>query len=239
MSDPIIKRGLTRTVIGVEVSEMEITLLGGDGATLANMPVGAFALAGGFDGAEVEVVRDFAPSWDQPSCGSLNIFSGRIGDIQITSTEVVMTALSGMELLNVPLPRNVYQASCMRTLYSAECGVDPEAFTNNYSAASSGNTRFIIRAEVAFDTGYYDLGVIEFITGLNAGQKRTVKTYTQLGGDDGQFRVMLPWPYIPQSGDEFRVRPGCNKLQETCDVTFNNLENFRGFPYIPVPESTI
>lgn len=238
MSDPKLKRGLTRTVIGVEVSELEVTMLGGDGVVVANMPLGQFARQGGFDGAIVELRRDFAESWESGSCGSLNMFTGKVGEVQITGTEVVISLKSMIEMLNVQMPRNVYQAGCLHTLYSSPgCNVVAADFTANVSV-SSGSTLFTVITDAAEATGYYELGTIECVSGLNVGEKRTVKRYV-LDGSEGIFRVAVPWPYIPESGDVYQVKPGCDKKHETCELKFNNLLNFRGFPVIPAPESTL
>jgi uncharacterized phage protein (TIGR02218 family) len=33
--------------------------------------------------------------------------------------------------------------------------------------------------------------------------------------------------------DRIRLEPGCDKRAETCRQTFQNIRNFRGFPFIP------
>lgn len=239
MSDPKIKRGTTRNVIGVEVSELEITMQGGDGVVVSGKPLGQFAREGGFDGAVVEVRRDFAEGWENASCGSLNMFTGRVGEAQVTGTEVVISLKSMIEMLNVQMPRNVYQAGCLHTLYAPGCNVTAASYEVDLSVGPSGNTRFTaVLQDAVQETGYYELGTIECLTGLNTGEKRTVKRYV-LDGTDGIFRVAVPWPYIPEFTDVFRVKPGCDKRHETCDTKFGNLSNFRGFPVIPVPESTL
>lgn len=238
MSDPKIKRGLTRTVIGAEVSELEITMQGGDGVTVANLPLGQFAVTGGFDGAIVEVRRDFAEGWENASCGSLNMFTGKVGEVQVTGTEVVISLKSMIEMLNVQMPRNVYQAGCLHTLYSSPgCNVSAAAFTANVNV-QSGSTLFTVITDSAEATGYFELGTIECVDGLNIGEKRTVKRYV-LDGSEGIFRVAVPFPYIPEAGDIYQVKPGCDKQHETCDLKFGNLGNYRGFPVIPAPESTL
>jgi hypothetical protein len=47
---------------------------------------------------------------------------------------------------------------------------------------------------------------------------------------------MYPLPFAPTTGDAFTVAFGCNHTQATCQGTFNNLANFRGFAYVPPPE---
>ena len=66
-----------------------------------------------------------------------------------------------------------------------------------------------------------------------SGISRTVKSYA-----GGQFVFILPLPYDPTVGDTFSVYPGCDKTQAVCQSKFNNVARFRGFPFIPVPETT-
>ena len=47
---------------------------------------------------------------------------------------------------------------------------------------------------------------------------------------------MYPLPFAPSPGDAFTVYAGCDHTQGTCQGRFNNLANFRGFPYVPPPE---
>ena len=53
----------------------------------------------------------------------------------------------------------------------------------------------------------------------------------------GIFVLTQPLPYAPAAGDNFTVYPGCDKSQRTCQLKFNNLANFAGFPYVPAPET--
>ena len=47
---------------------------------------------------------------------------------------------------------------------------------------------------------------------------------------------MYPLPFAPMTGDAFTVYAGCDHTQGTCQNRFNNLANFRGFPYVPPPQ---
>ena len=47
---------------------------------------------------------------------------------------------------------------------------------------------------------------------------------------------MYPLPFAPAPGDTFNVAFGCDHTQATCQSKFNNLVNFRGFPYVPPPQ---
>jgi hypothetical protein len=53
----------------------------------------------------------------------------------------------------------------------------------------------------------------------------------------GVFVLTQPLPYAPAASDTFTVYPGCDKSQRTCQLKFNNIANFAGFPYVPAPET--
>jgi hypothetical protein len=46
------------------------------------------------------------------------------------------------------------------------------------------------------------------------------------------------WPFVNDigGGDTYKLFPGCDKRGVTCVGRFNNVENFRGYLYIPKPE---
>lgn len=78
--------------------------------------------------------------------------------------------------------------------------------------------------------GWFDLGVLRWLTGNNAGKNCEVSSWTQT---DGVVTLFLPLYYDIQVGDTFEVFPGCNKRVSTCNDKFDNVINFRGEPYVP------
>jgi hypothetical protein len=129
MSDPLIKRGQVRTVIGVEVDTLDVELMCNSETTFNNQPLQAFAMRGGFDGMRLSVDRFFAENWDTPPAGAIRLFTGRVSEVNIESNRVLLTVKSDLELLNVKLPRNVYQVQCVHTVYHDGCQLNAEDFT--------------------------------------------------------------------------------------------------------------
>lgn len=230
---PLLTRGPTRIVIGLEVDTLEVNFLVNSGVLINGMPVAQFAAFGGFDGARLALWRTFMPvsSWGDVSAGYLIQFSGRTAELEPDRSKVKMNVHSDIELLNVMLPRNVYQAGCRHKLYSAGCTLSKAALTVS-SAAASGSTQLVINSALAQAAGYFDLGVITFTSGANAGLSRTVKSYAP-----GVHTLSFPFPSVPAIGDTFTSYPGCDKQKATCDTKFANLANFGGLPFIPAPET--
>lgn len=224
-------RGATRLVIGLEVDTLDITVYTDAATTVAGKPFLSFVRAGGLDGAEATLERAFMLNWGDVSNGAVTLFAGRVANAEVGRASAKLTVKSNLELLNVKMPRNLYQPGCVHTLYDSGCGL----LKSNYAvsgAAAAGSTKTVITSALGQATGYFDLGMVQFTAGANAGQKRTVRSFAA-----GAFTVSLPLPFAPAAGDAFTAWPGCDKTQATCTTKFNNLANFRGFPFIPVPET--
>jgi Uncharacterized conserved protein (DUF2163)/Phage conserved hypothetical protein BR0599 len=84
-------------------------------------------------------------------------------------------------------------------------------------------------------TGYFDQGYIQFLTGPNAGATASVDQY--LGA--GTIVLRRPLNFAPTTGDTFTIYPGCDKSLTTCTFKFNNLINFGGFSFVPSPETAV
>lgn len=230
---PLIKRGPVRTMIGLEVDTLSLTIQTANPAHLLNgTPFIASALDGALDGAEVLLQRAFFASWGSPAAGALTMFSGRVSTIAGSRHELQVTVKSDLELLNVKLPRNVYQPGCLLTVYSGPCGANRAAVTVTGSVTGGITGRAGFASALGQADGWFDLGVLTFTSGANDGQSRTVKGYA-----DGSFDFALAWPADIAVGDDFSVVPGCDKTQATCQAKFSNLVHFRGFPFIPAPET--
>jgi len=235
---PLLKRGQVRVVLGLEVDTLGITISASNTATdsghlLDGQPFIPAALSGALDGAQVLLQRAFLTDWALPPVGVVVLFSGRVSDMSGSRTELQGDIKSDLELLNTKLPRNLYQASCLHTLYDTGCAANKAAVTVSGSVTGNNGTGQLIQSSLSAAPGYFDQGVITFSTGANAGQRRTVKAYAA-----GQFTFALGLPHVPTVGDAFTVYPGCDKTQATCAGKFNNLARFRGFPFVPSPETT-
>lgn len=192
--------------------------------------------AGRFADAEVELHRLFSP---QP----FTVFTGRIdpdyallwwlgrlnieraGGITIEATVASMT-----ELLNVKFPTHLYYPPCIYTLGDMSCGVDLKKFRQRGTA--TGGTRSVIETNLSLANAYLAQGHIIFTSGRNAGVMRTIRT-----NEGGAITVVMPFYYLPDIGDTFSVLPACDKSMSCCKLRFDNLAHFRGYPFIPVPET--
>jgi uncharacterized phage protein (TIGR02218 family) len=141
------------------------------------------------------------------------------------------------------MPRNTLQPNCIHTLFDSGCTLLKAAFQVAGVVTAGSGSSSILASALSQATGYFDLGTIAFTSGVLNGVVRSVKTYTNVAG----VKTIVPaialspvgssTPTAPANGDTFSIVPGCDKTQSTCTSKFANLAHFRGFPYIPVPET--
>lgn len=227
-----IQRGLTRTSRGVSVDELEVIISPDSRLTYGGQPLLRAIRNGALDGAILKLQRVFMPTKGDTSLGSVIMFLGRIAPAEWDRATAVLTVKSILELMNIKMPRNVYQKNCLHTLFDAGCTKVKADYLVAGNVAT-GSTRNQINCNLSAATAYFDLGTITFLTGLNAGATRAIKSYVP-----GIVTITLPLPSLPTAGDTFQAAPGCNRIQlGDCTAKFNNVINFRGYPYIPAPET--
>lgn len=230
---PLVKRGRTRLTTGLEVDTLDVTLMTGETTTILGLPIPQAASNGALDGALLKLERAYmTTTWGSVNC-TVHLFEGRVAEVSPSHTEVRLAVKSLLELLNQKWPRNLYQPSCSHQLYSPGCGVIRAAFQVS-GTASGGSTTQINWTGGGKPSGWWDLGVVTFLSGANAGARRTVKASTPASTLD----LALPLPFPVGAGDSFTVVPGCAKDLASCGAAkFNNLARFRGFPWVPKPET--
>jgi uncharacterized phage protein (TIGR02218 family) len=231
-SAPGFERSSVRCALGLQAETMEIDVLY-DGATrIQGVTPGAFANAGGFDGARISVDKLLTDDFANTTRGVVNVFSGLISGVQAGSTRVVLHAATDMIYLNSAFPRNYYLPACNHALFDAGCGLLKATYA--VAGTATGGTAKHINSALAQATDYFTLGYVVVTSGVNLGLQRTVKAFT-----GGGFDLLYPFPVACANGDTFTAYPGCDKLQATCTTKFANLARFRGFPYVPPPETVV
>ncbi len=232
-TSPMIMRDRTKLTVGISVDTMNVTMFCGANDFIQGVPIPQFVNNGGFDGARLKVDRVFMATYGDTSAGVVNIFTGTISDVTPSRTQILLTVSSDMQLLNIPMPRNVYAPACSHSLYDSACGAVKASFGAT-SACTSGTTTLKIHSALAQADGYFDTGTITFSGGQNAGATRTIKSYI-----GGVITMSTPLYFLPAAGDTFTAYAGCDKTQATCANKFNRVISFRGFPFIPVPEASV
>ena len=189
---------------------------------------------GSFDGAEVQLdIAFYKDGWENEPLVLEKLFVGNIDVDEIGGSYVKVSIKSYTELLNAAFPSQVYQASCCYALYGAGCGVNRANFSED-AYVLTNSTKKQINCQLRQAAGYYQNGVITFLTGKNINVKKSIKVH-----QSGFLTLSTPLPYAPAIGDKFSVSAGCNKTISMCESKFHNKANYSGTPFVPKADSTV
>ena len=235
----IIQRGSVTTKRGVEVQTLELEVTPQtdhpSAPVLVNGQPFLEACRWGFlDSCRVTMHKLFMATPGDISAGAVPWFRGRVSDVSAGRFSAKLMIDSDIALLNVQMPRNILQTGCVHRLYDAGCTLSPASYTSTGSCTAIATDRTYIDTGLTNPDGYFDQGVLTFTSGSGIGVTRMIKSYTN---SFGRLRFIQPLPPGIAISDTFSVRLGCDKKQATCSSRFGNLAHFRGFPYVPTPET--
>lgn len=240
-SAPIFRGSINETM-GITTNDLTVTwyLKQTDYIPGNTVPIIQEMRNGLFDAASLQLDRLFSPNpwvYPMPNISSDYVLSNRFdGLINIEKAGMTSTNLkvySYTKLLDVNIPRNTFKPACNRTFCSTDCGVVKANLISNGTVNSTTGTMSSIPINLSFSTDYFNQGVITFLTGKNTGVRRSVRACS-----NGIIYLIKALDYPPSLGDTFTIYPGCAKTRTAC-ASFSNSNNFRGFPYIPVPETSL
>ena len=236
----LIQRGSISEKCGTEVTEVQLTVYPTT-ATIGGIGFLAAVNNGALDYAQVKIERLYYDYFGGTYKGSIVKFDGLIvNDIPHARDHAEITVSSYAYLLSLNWPINIYEATCIWQLYSSACGLSKAALTVTGAVATyAGNTVSAFRSNLTQADNYFTDGAIAFTSGANAGITRTIRQFLH---SNGLLSLIVPLPNIPASGDTFSIYPGCDHQRATCKNKFNNVDvngnlNYRGFPFIPTPET--
>jgi uncharacterized phage protein (TIGR02218 family) len=225
----LIERDRIRLMIGVEVDTLNLKVFADSSMLIAGYPFLQSCQMGMLDGALVRLDKAFVGNTG--IAGTVNMFSGRVSTVKPSRSVADIEIKSDLELLNIQMPRNLYQSGCQHTLYDSACGLKQNSFSHAGAIVSATRSQ-ITPSGLTQPSGYYDLGSLIFTSGALQNTMRTIKSW-----DGSAINLIYPLPFTPAVGDVFQIYPGCDKQISTCQNKFSNFQNFRGFPFIPVPET--
>lgn len=213
------------TSSGLAVDDLEI-----EGTLSAQAVEQAEILAGIWDGAEVWV---YQVNYEDLTAGAIVIRRGWIGEIRSGTVSFTAEMRGLTQKLAQQIGQN-YSPLCRANFGDSRCKKDLDDYkvtgtltmvTNEHEFADTSRTEA---------TNYFNLGLLTFTTGLNAGLSREVKSF-----DATVIFCELPFPFTVSVGDQYEMWRGCDKSFATCKNTYNNLINFRGEPYIPISDTLV
>lgn len=230
---PKFERSNTRVTIGTQVDELDVKIYPETTDLIGAIPWLQAAWTGQLNGALLQLERAFMISYGVTTPGTVVLFSGRVSDIDCSRSGIDMKCRSHLELLNIPMPRRLWQAGCNHVFGDAMCQFNRASLAIDFNCAANSTPTAIQGAPVS-GTPFFQ-GTIIGLSGANAGQTRTVANFVS----GGAVSVKLAFLATPATGDVFQLLPGCDHSPATCANVFSNLIHYGGMPYIPTPETAV
>lgn len=223
--------------VGTETDQMIVDVLPGTAQVLGDDFLDAVRM-GIFDNADCLLERAYMKTYGDTRVGLVRVFLGRVGEVDSGASIATFTINSHLEMLNLPLPRNVAQIACMNNLGDTTCLVNLNSFKSTGTVAgASDKTNFSATISGSFPAGTFDQGKVTFTSGELDGYSATIKTCTF--GSPDTISLLGFLPSLPGVGDTFTIFYGCNKSFTDANgcPKFTNTAHFRGFPFIPQPST--
>jgi uncharacterized phage protein (TIGR02218 family) len=227
--------------VGTAVDTLQFDVIPG-AAQILGAPFLSAVHSGVFDGSELIFERLFMPTYGDTRAGAVRLFVGRVVEIDASRTIATFMVNSHLELLNLQMPRNLYQPGCLNTLGDAQCGVDLSGSPTGTIGGGSGTSDMNLNiTTTGMPDGNYNLGKIRFTSGALAGQQRMIKASVYNSSSSASITVIAPFSTAPAAGDTFVISPGCDKSWAGANgcPKFSNTARYRGFPFIPQPTTAV
>lgn len=242
LTGPYFDRQSTKAVshqkIGTEVDTMVFDVIAGTGLVMG-VKLQTAVRYGLFDGAELLLERAYMPTYGDTRVGTIRQFSGRVSSIDAGRTVCTFSVSSWLEMLNIQMPRNVYQATCRNNLGDVACGVNKESFKTTATVVGGSTTALLLATLVgSFPAGSFDQGKVTFTSGGLNGLSATIRKLTY--GSPASIQLLSYLPTAPLAADTLKVYFGCDKtLGANGCPKFSNTARYRAERLIPQPVTAV
>lgn len=211
----------------LSVDNMEVTgyitdALSFSGFTAADLEAGLF------DNAPFQT---FVCQWDDPSSWQKIVRRGFLGDIKRTDEGQFQVEWRGLlQPLQQAIGRTLSERCDVKRFGDLRCKKDVDSLVVDAvvtQVTSNRTFRALVDESPDSAAGYFTLGEVTWITGMNAGYTRQQVKRDTIVSTTHQLELWEEMPNIVQVGDTLSIRPGCNRTFEACQF-WENVINFRG-----------
>jgi hypothetical protein len=191
---------------------------------------------GALDGASFLLQRLFMstiyPTPDTSTLGTIDLFKGDVGQVTLLGAKMTIKVRGKNSRLAAKAPRNTFQPSCIHTFCDAGCTLSAGSFTT--SETIIGTPTRVVFAYTGTPSFPLRGGTVTMTSGLANGEIRSVID-AQTSSGTTVLTLAYPLYATPVVGDTFNIFSACDKTIATCTNPYNNIVNYRGFPYMPPP----
>jgi len=151
------------------------------------------------------------------------IFTGNVIQFKINPLTCQIACDPGLSTTRRPILFYIYSCQCMIPLYSLACGVNKDAYKDTATVTGiSGRTVYYSGANTD-NSGFYKAGIIK----MTDGQARTIQSH-----HGNRIEIVRPFREL-EAGDTIYLFRGCDHTVKSCTDNFNNIANYKGFPFMP------
>lgn len=162
--------------------------------------------------------------------GTSTIWKGRLTASAPEEQSVELTFESVFTSMRRSGARARFLRTCRHALYGRGCTLDPEDFADAATLSGIDGLVATVPEASAQASGYYSGGMMRAPDG----------TLVYIAAHSGSSLTLnRPSPSLLQAladegpGVDITIYPGCDHAYVTCDVKFDNDDNYGGFDYIP------
>jgi len=213
-------------------------------STIAGVPFLVAVRQRAFDGAVVQRDRWFfdpdilTPTGLPTPVGGMPMFYGYASSIdQLGRTQVLHKVKSALVMLDIQMPRNLFQPNCTYTVYSGSCGAVKSSFAQSGTVGTGPSASVIPWSGGVPGSIPFANGEIFMESGPAVNQTRTIRAY-----DGTNIYLTYPFTTAPLAGDTFKAYPGCNRADPLASgsvsdcIYFSRQSSFRATPRVPQAE---
>jgi len=153
----------------------------------------------------------------------ITYWKGRITGARLSGAEATLKCEPIASSLKRPGLRARYQLLCRHVLYSSGCGALKDSFRVDGTVAAVSGVTVQVAAAASPPDGYFVGGMLA----TTAGARMIV------GHAGIDLTLVAPMVGLT-AGDAVQLYAGCDHTMAHCKDRFGNLDNFGGFPFIPV-----
>lgn len=168
------------------------------------------------------------------------IWKGRLSSVKPDQASIKLVFESVFTSLRRPGLRGKYQRSCPHVLYGRGCNLDKSDFAVNSIITAVDGVSVTATSAALQPDGFYNAGMIEGPDGAlrfivkHAGTQltliRPLESLAEGLANDG-YGNGYGMAYGQFTAN---IYPGCDRTKETCLSKFSNLDNYGGYPFIPL-----
>lgn len=170
------------------------------------------------------------------------VWKGRLASVKPDVSAITLVFESIFTSLRRSGLRKRYQRSCPHVLYGRGCLLNKNdwATAGRMTAIATNGLAITVPEAASFQDGYFTAGMVEapdgtlrFVTNHVGSTLTLIRPVDSLGEAFSQSGYGVNYGGF-YGGVPVNIYPGCNRSKETCQSKFGNLNNYGGFPFIPL-----